>query len=141
MWRIQDVDLGDSSTDCLAFDVVELRNSGLCVCIAVDSVLSKPSLILRRLQLLGIPLSVDLRNMKLETIACLFPLLTYLGLSYTLVGRLSYRLDPQMTVEGHLWGSTVLEKVQTLELEGSPKLDSDFLLTMGEGLKRCPNLR
>ncbi|CAM6028710.1 unnamed protein product [Sphagnum balticum] len=76
-----------------------------------------------------------------ETIACLFPLFTYLGLSYTLVGRLSYRLDPQMTVEGHLWGSTVLEKVQTLELEDGPKLDNEFHLTMGEGLKRCPNLR
>jgi hypothetical protein len=85
MWRIQDLDLGNSSTDCLALDVVELGNSGLCVCIAIDGVLSKPPLILRRLQLLGIPLSVDLPNMKLETIACLFPLLTYLGLSYTLV--------------------------------------------------------
>jgi hypothetical protein len=46
-----------------------------------------------------------------------------------------------MTVEGHLWGSTVLEKVQTLELEGGPKLDNEVLLTMAEGLKRCPNLR
>lgn len=90
---------------------------------------------------MGIPLSVDLPNMELETIACLFPLLTYLGLSYTLVERLSYRLNPQMTVEGHLWGSTVLEKVQTSELEGGPKLDNEFLLNMGKGLKRCPNLR
>ncbi len=50
-------------------------------------------------------------------------------------------MDPQLTVKGHLWGSTVLEKVQTLELEGGPKLDNEFHLSMGEGLKRCPNVR
>ncbi|CAM6077829.1 unnamed protein product [Sphagnum tenellum] len=46
-----------------------------------------------------------------------------------------------LTVKGHLWGSTVLEKVQTLELEGGPKLDNEFHLSMGEALKRCPNVR
>ncbi|CAM6050474.1 unnamed protein product [Sphagnum compactum] len=137
--ELEHFDLGDSSTcDCLNLEELELRASGLVVCIAIDRVLSLPSLQLRRLQLMDIPLAVDLMNMKLERIAFFFSRLYYLGLSYTLLpGQydLSY---PTPMVEKQLRGS-VLGKVRTLELEG-PKLDGLFLVLMGEALKRCPNV-
>jgi hypothetical protein len=136
--ELEHFDLGDSTCDCLNFEELELRASGLVVCIAIDRVLSVPSMQWRRLQLMDIPLAVDLKNMKLERIAGYFPRLYYLGLSYTLLpGQydLSY---PTPKVEKQFRGS-VLGKVRTLELEG-PKHQFSFLVLMGEALKRCPNV-
>ncbi|CAM6028704.1 unnamed protein product [Sphagnum balticum] len=105
---------------------------------AVDSILSKPSLKLRKLQLRGIPLDTNPVNLDLETIACLFPRLNHLGLSYRKMDD-----DPihQTTVEHQmLQGSSVLERVRLLELE-CHEIDDTFLLVTAGALKRCPNLR
>lgn len=136
--ELEHFDLGGSTCDCANLEELELRASGLVVCIAIDRVLSLPSIQLRRLQLMDIPLAVELKNRKLERIAWFFPRLSYLGLSYTLLPGpygLSY---PTPMVEKQFRGS-VLGKVRTLELEG-PKLDGSFLVLMGEALKRCPNV-
>ncbi|CAM6028709.1 unnamed protein product [Sphagnum balticum] len=133
--ELEHFDLGDSTCD-LNFEELELRASGLAVCIAIDRVLSIPSMQLRRLQLMDIPLAVDLMNMRLERIAFFYPRLYYLGLSYTL---LPGQYDLSYPTPKEFCGSTVLGKVRTLELEG-PKLDGSFLVLMGEALKRCPNV-
>jgi len=136
--ELEHFDLGGSTCDCANLKELELRAEGLVVCIAIDRVLSLPSIQLRRLQLMDIPLAVELKNMKLERIAWFFPRLSYLGLSYTLLpgpDGLSY---PTPMVEKQFRGS-VLGKVRTLELEG-PKLDGSFPVLMGEALKRCPNV-
>jgi hypothetical protein len=136
--ELEHFDLGDSTCDCLNFEELELRGSGLVVCIAIDRVLSIPSMQLRRRQLMDIPLAVDLMNMKLERIASFFPRLYYLGLSYRLLpGQYGPTYLTPM-VEKQLRGS-VLGKVRTLELEG-PKLDGSFLVLMGQALQRCPNV-
>jgi hypothetical protein len=111
----------------------------------VNSILSKPFLKLRELQLKGIPPGTNYptplgahhpMNLNLETIACLFPHLNHLGLSYTLVeNNLPTGVEHQL-----LQGSTVLERVQFLE-PGCPELEDHLLLLMSGALKRCPNLR
>ncbi len=86
----------------------------------------------------GIPLDADPVNLDLETIACLFPRLNHLGLSYRKMDD-----DPihRTTVEHQmLQGSTVLERVRLLELE-CHEIDDTFLLVIAGALKRCPNLR
>lgn len=83
--ELEHFDLGGSTCDCANLEELELRASALVVCIAIDRILSLPSMQLRRLQLMDIPLAVELKNMKLERIAWFFPRLSYLGLSYTLL--------------------------------------------------------
>jgi hypothetical protein len=136
--ELEHFDLGGSTCDCLNLEELELRASGLGVCIAIDHVLSLPSMQLRRLQLLGIPLAVDLKNMKLERIAWYFPRLYYLGLSYTLLPGQYDQGYTTPKVEKQFHGS-VLGKVRTLELEG-PKHQFSVLVLMREALRRCPNV-
>ncbi len=128
-----------SNSDSLDLEEDELTASSNDVRVAgVDSILSKPSLKLRKLQLRGIPLDADPVNLNLETIACLFPRLNHLGLSYRKMDD-----DPihQTTVEHQmLQGSTVLDRVRLLELE-CHEIDDTFLLVIAGALKRCPNLR
>jgi hypothetical protein len=122
---IDHLDLG-SHTHCLGLKKVEVKEPCSYVWTVVDSILSKPSLKLRELQLKGIPLGTNYpiplgahhpMNLNLETIACLFPHLNDLGLSYTLVeNNLPTGVESQL-----LQGSTVLERVQFLEL-GCPEL-------------------
>ncbi len=138
--ELEHFDLGDSSTcDCVNLEELELRASCLVVCIAIDRVLSVPSMQLRSLQLMDIPFAVDLKNMKLERIAWYFPRLYYLGLSYTrLQGQYDLIRYPTPMVEKQFRGS-VFGKVRTLELEG-PNHQFSFLVLMEEALKRCPNV-
>ncbi|CAM6026738.1 unnamed protein product [Sphagnum balticum] len=101
----------------------------------VQCFLLKPSSKLRKLQLYGIPLGGNHPvNLNLGTIPCLFPCLTHLGLSNTMLGNNS------PIVESQFQGSTVFEGVQFFELR-YPVLDEDLVLLMGRVLKRCPNLK